>query len=174
VFQYPIDGRVTPGIENTIGFFASILYLRVKLIQDDSFIDLLNRATEEYCSVYEHADPHQMSAQVPPPEFTRCTMFNWVPQGLLQGETTELGSSEDVITCSPVPFEHPMARNLEVDGEPSIFLLDAADGGISGEVSFPMNRFSVDTMGRFGRNVLVLIEALIRKPEGRIKDVLLL
>jgi hypothetical protein len=174
VFQSPIDSRGDSGIENTIGFFASMLYLRVGLLQDDSFIDLLNRVTQEYCSVYGYADPHEMSAQVPAPEFTRSPMFNWVPTGLSRGDLSAGGDSAEVIRYCPVPFEHPMARNLQEDGEPMVLLYDTAEGDISGDVWFPLKRFSVDLMRRFGDNLLLFVEALLTQPEGRVKDVSLL
>lgn len=171
VIHYVTDGRVSPKIENTIGFFASVLYLRIGLLEDDNFVDLMNRVTEEYCKAYEHADYSYMAAQAPRPEFTRNTGFNWVPQGS-KIDLSDLDGSEDAITCSPIRFAHPMVRNLELDGEPFVLLFDA-DDEIVGDVYFPVNRFSVDTMERFGRNFLVFIRALLRQPEKRVKDIVL-
>lgn len=172
VFQYQSDGRFSSKIENTIGYFAAVLYLRMQLLEDDSFVDLVNRATDEYCKAYEHADFSYMAAQVPRPEFTRNTGFNWRPQGLFKIDLSDLDASEDAMTCSPVRFASPSIRNLEADSEPSIVLSDA-DDEIVGDVYFPLNRFSVETMERFGRNFLMFIRALLRQPEERVKGILL-
>jgi hypothetical protein len=169
IIRYQSDGRVSSEIQNTIGYFASALYIRTGLLEGDRFIDLLNHVIDQYCKAYEHTDFSYFSAQVSPPEITRSSGFNWLPQ---RSKFDSVGS-EDAITCSPVNFVHPMGKNLEVDGEPSIGLLETEEGGIAGEVWFPLNRFSVETMERFGRNFLVFIQALLRQPEGRVRDILL-
>lgn len=169
IIQYQSNGRAGPDVENTIGYFASALYLRMGLAEDDSFVDLMKQVTEEYCRAYQHADFAYMAAQVPRPEFTRNPAFNWVPQGL-GIELSDLDKSEHAIACSPVPFVHPMLEKLELDHEPVMLFYDA-DHQVVGDLLFPRNRYSVDTMQRFGRNFLVFIEALLKRPESRVKDV---
>jgi hypothetical protein len=170
--QYQSDGRVTPTTENTIGLFASVLYLRMRLLEEDSFVDLLNRATREYCTAFEHADFSYLAAQVPRPELSWNSAFNWLPQGSNVGPF-DLAGSDGKISCCPVRFAHPMARNIDIDGEPSIFLYDTEHGEIAGEVWFPLSRFSSETMERFGRKFLASIRALLRRSEERVRDVVL-
>lgn len=172
VIQYQTDGRTSSQLENTIGYFASSLYLRISLLECDSFVDLLNRVTEEYCKAYQHADFSYMEAQVPRPEIARNTAFNWVPQGR-KVDLPDLDGSEDAIKCSPVSFAHPMLKSLERDNEPMILLYDG-DDEIVGGMHFPLNRFSIDTMERFGRNFLLFVKALVRQPDENLKDILLL
>ena len=126
VIQYQSDCRFSSKIEDTIGYFSSTLHLRMALLEDDSFVDLMNRATEEYCKACEHADFSCIEAQVPRPEFTRNTVFNWVPQGY-RVDLSALEGSDDAITCSPVSFTHPMLKKLELDYEPTILLYDRDD-----------------------------------------------
>ncbi|MDB6090699.1 MAG: putative non-ribosomal peptide synthetase [Gammaproteobacteria bacterium] len=171
VIQYITDGRVSTKLENTIGSFATGLYLRIELHEGDSFLELMDRVTEEYCNAYQHADFSYMEAQVPRPEFTRNSCFNWVPQGP-KSSPSDLDGSDDTITWSPVPFEHPILKTLERDTEPFILLYET-DDDIVGGVSFPLNRFSSNIMERFARNCLVFIRALLGQPEQRVKDVLL-
>lgn len=168
VIQYVTDGRVSPKIENTIGYFASVLYLRIGLLESDSFSDLMNRVTDEYCQAYENADFSHIAAQVPRPEFTRNAAFNWIPRGI-KIDLSDLPGSEGALACSPVPFVHPMAKKLELDHEPVMLLYDTDDEVVGG-MHFPLNRFSVDTMERFGRNFTTFIYALLRQPEERVKD----
>lgn len=172
VFKYQSDGRFSPRIENTIGSFAAALYLRIRLLEDDSFVDLMNRAAEEYCRAYEHADFSYMAAQVPRPEFTGNPAFNWVPQ-VSKIDLSGLDGSENTIKCFPVHFAHPMLKKLDMDNEPTIVLHDT-DNEVIGGVHFPLNRFSVNTMERFARNFLVFVGALLRQPNGRVKETVLL
>lgn len=65
-----------------------------------------------------------------------------------------------------------MIRNLELDADP-VIVLSEADDEIIGDLHFPLTRFSMATMEEFGRNFLVFIRALLRHPDGRVKDVLL-
>lgn len=172
MIRYQSDGRVSPDMENTIGFFASVLYLRIKLLESDSFIELMSRVTDEYCKAYECADFSCMAARVPRPEFTRNTAFNWIPQGS-KVDFSSLERSQDAIECTPIRFKNPMLRTLELDIEPYVLLFDTEDG-VVGEVHFPLNRFSVGAMERFGRNFLAFLNRLLRQPEVRLNDIVLL
>jgi NRPS condensation-like uncharacterized protein len=173
LIQYQSNGRVSPETEHTIGYFAAALYLRIALLDGDSFVDLLNRVTDEYCKAYEHADFSYLSAQVPRPEFTRNTIFNWVPAGLKIDVCGE--GADDAVTCSPIPFENPVRTltNLESESEPFILAFET-DDEIVCDVCFPMSRFSAATMERFGRNFLMFLGVLRSQPETRVKDILLL
>jgi hypothetical protein len=172
VIQYESDGRNCPQAENAIGYFAGKLFLRIRLNDEDSFIDLLKRVTQEYCNAYEHADSSYMESKLPQPEFTRNTVFNWVPQGA----ETQLSNAEeatDTFTCTPVSFAHPMLRGLDIDAEPLVLLFDG-DHEIVGDVYFQAKQFSSDTIARFTRNLSLFVESLLRRSEERVKDVSLI
>lgn len=171
VVLYQIDGRVRPELERTIGFLASVLYLRVGLSQNDSFVMLLDKVIEEYCNAYEHADFSYIAAKVPMPGFVRNSRFNWRPKIENSGRLT-LDGAQEVITCYPVGIDQEI-DNFDVDIEPMIGLVET-DEGIDVTVEFPRKRFSDETMERFGRNLLVFITALVRKPEQPVKGVPLL
>lgn len=165
------DGRVSPQLEEAIGLFASPIYLSIRLHENDSFVALKNRVTEEYCRAHEHADFSYMAAQMPPSVLTRVIAFNWIPQGT-KSNCHELQGSEDAISCCPIAFEHPALRKLELDREPVLVLFDA-DEEVVGGVRFPLNRYSIDSMERFGRNFLVFIEALLGRAEECVSDIVL-
>ncbi len=169
VIRYQSNGRVAPELEGTIGFFASVLYLRIVLDKRDTFADLMNRVLEEYCCAYEHADSSYMAAQDARPGFTRNPSFNWVPQGSSTNFSVSEGLRSD-LSFSPISFAHPMLRNLQLDHEPTILFYDGEEE-IVGSVDFPANRFSIERMETFGRNLLVMIRALLENPESRITDV---
>jgi hypothetical protein len=172
VIQFQSDGRFRPEIENAVGYFSSVLYVHAKLLNDESFVDLMQRLTKEYCIAYEHADFSYIAAQLPRPELTRNTVFNWVPQGS-KIELSSLDGSEDEIACSSVPFVHPMLAKLVWDQEPGILLYDV-DDDVVGYVHFPLDRFSTDMMERFTRNFMMLVATLVRQPDRCVKSIPLL
>ena len=178
IFLFQSDGRNNPLIEHTIGFFATVLYLRIELHAGDTFVGLMERIREEYCNAYSHADFSDMLARVPRPEFTRNTAFNWVPLGA-KTDASEPRDLQDVIAWVPVPFEHPMLKNApapesaDCDNEPSLLLYDC-DEEIAGHLSFPRSRFSTAEIERFGCNFVEFIRALLRDPEADVSRVALL
>jgi Condensation domain/TubC N-terminal docking domain len=161
ILQYEIDSRINRSLENTIGYFASPLYLHVELLENDRFADLVRRITQEYCVAHDHADFSYLESQLPRPDFTRSTCFNWIPQGI---------QADLEAPYTPIPFEHPMLKTLERDNEPVILLFDTGQE-ISGSIHFPLDRFSVPMMETFTRAFLTFIEALLRHPHARVRDV---
>lgn len=163
LLQYAIDGRVHEETKHTVGYFASVLYVRAQLLATDDFIDLLNRVTAEYCRAYEHMDSSYLMAQVPRPEFTQNSAFNWIPQ-VSQAQCVDLDQAANSLLCAPVTFDHPAIRNLSADNEPSVLLFDTEEE-VVGSFYFPRERFSVATMERFSRGLRVFLETLVRRPE---------
>jgi non-ribosomal peptide synthetase component F len=170
VVHYQIDGRMTPGMQNTVGYFSSPLFLRIELRDQDNFVDLLNRLTQEYCNAFEHADASYIESRIPRPDFARNTGFNWIPrdEGLA---LSELEGSENALTCAPLPFPHPMMKTLQRDYEPAMVLFDA-DQGIHGDLYFPL-RYSHDHMDRLARHFYLFLAMLLKEPGMRLRDVVL-
>ena len=167
--QYQIDGRACQKLRRTIGYVASVLYLRISIVETDNFVDLLNRVTKEYCQAYEHSDSSYMESQIPRPAFTLNPFFNWVPDA----DQTDIVDAGEAITTSTVRFEHPIGRNLDRDNEPMVELRDT-EGEVLGGVYFALSRYSTDAMEVFGRNFFHFIGALLDRPEQRLRDIPLL
>ena len=171
VIQCQTDGRFSRETENTIGYFASVLYLRVTLLEEDSFLDILNRVTSEYCTAHAQADYSYTATQVPPREFTHNPSFNWVPEAS-PIELSELRGSPDELEVLPISFPNPGLKDLEWDNEPGLLLFDRANE-IVGGMRFPLNRNSRLSMQRFCGNLLGFIRSMIRRPERRVHDIML-
>ena len=169
VFQYVSDCRFSPTIQNTIGYFAAPLYLRIQLPDNGTFSDLTRIATEEYCRAYEHVDRLYIASSMPRPGVTFNTAFNWRPQAPFRFDFPELRDSEHALTCAPwhVIYPNPIGRDIDI--EPFILLADGRE--VVGDVYFPRARFAHLTMERFARNFLMLLTVLLRQPERRIKDI---
>lgn len=170
---FQINGRTSELIERTLGYIASPLYLKVALLESDNFIDLLRRITEEYCNAYDHADCSYLEAQLPPPDCSLNTRFNWLQQSppvdVRVGSTDPLQYAVDV---SWFPFEPRVLPRSERDIEPAMGFLETTVE-IVGYVHFPRARFSPEMMERFARNFELLIENLLRHPSTNVKSIVL-
>jgi hypothetical protein len=171
VIRYQTSGRDRPDVENTIGFFAAALPLRVTLRETDTLRDLGARVMHEYCSASEHADLGCLEAQEPPPEYVKNSAFNWLPE-----ESTP-SSSQAQDSALPewrrMAFRHPMLDGLEKDAEPAILLLETKER-ITGEIYFPRRRISEQSMRNFASNFLALTKAVVNEPDKCIKEIVLL
>jgi hypothetical protein len=169
VILFQTDGRTSQSTSRSIGYFASVLYLKMTLAESDTFLDLMRRVKEEYYRAREHADSAYMEAQEPRPDFTRNSCFNWLPQG---PAAVHLDGLEEIMSVSRVPLWREVLENFQRDTEPEMGLVET-DEEIRGNVVFPLDRFSVAKMERFARNFLLFIEVMLRRPEERVKNVIL-
>lgn len=160
VFPFQIDGRDTPGLEDSIGYFSSTLYVHVEFLPEDRFVDLLRRVMSGYCTAYEHRDADYAESRLSPPTYTHNSAFNWIPRGPDDG--TQLASL-DGMECSALRFQHPMLKTFELDWEPTVLMFD--DGyEVRGEVSFAAKRFSEEYMQRFAQSLITLLRAVLAEP----------
>lgn len=171
VLRYITDGRMSAEVQNTIGFFASILYPHLELHESDTFVELLRRVMREYCLAYDHADAFYLSTREPQPAFVSNPSFNWVPQGATADVSSSEGRQEG-IACSTKPLAHVMLKRLEWDQEPGLLLYDTSDA-VVGELYFQENRYSQMTMQRFVRNFHMVTDELLRRPNQRVLDIAL-
>lgn len=171
VIRYQTDGRGNPRVMSTIGYFASVLHLRMRLLDGDNFIDLLSRVTEEYCKAYEHADFSYIDAQTPQPEFVKNASFNWVPL-TPKSDIFQLDGSSGALTFSRMHFVNPVVKNYERDSEP-VLLFHETETEIDGGVHFPLNLFTSEIIDRFGRNFMMFIVKFLRQPDECVKGILL-
>jgi hypothetical protein len=169
VIRYQTDGRSSPLVANTIGYFAAVLNLHIEMNEGDTFLDLLRRVIGEYYNAHEHADYSFIDAQVPRPDFTRNPGFNWVPENneVVTGECAPLSGE---LAVSKVPFAFPAPRAHDGDYEPSILLFERRDE-IDGILCFPLSRFSCRTMERFAANLVGFVAAIAHESQQRIADV---
>jgi Condensation domain/TubC N-terminal docking domain len=170
IIPYQTDGRTSPRLQNAIGYFATILYLRVTLGDGGTFVDLLKRLTQEYCAAFEHYDFGYINAQIPSPEFSKNGRFNWISRKADNDESTPENGPGNSLSCSQVSIEDPVLEALDLDDcEPGIVLFDN-EFEVAGYIYFPRSRFSSVAMQEFARNLSLYIRSLLLRPSGRIED----
>jgi hypothetical protein len=162
------DGRFSPLVEHSIGYFACLLYMRLELRERESFVDLLARTMHEYCAAVECAD----LAYVGPdePVFARNCGFNWIPQ--LLDLAPDASRGRQAVDFRPFCFTLPEDDRIEYaqDFDPSITLFD--DGAtLHGHVIYSPGRNSERTIAAFRDNFLTLVRALLADPGQRVCQV---
>jgi Condensation domain/TubC N-terminal docking domain len=171
VLRYQSDGRHRVEVEHTVGFFATVLNVPLELRACDRFLDLLDRVTNEYCAAHEHADDAYLDTLEPAPAFAANPGFNWVPEEA----ASHLPAGQDsqtAVTLQRVPFQSPLLKTSRRQGEPLILLYDHGDEAVGG-IHFPQSRFSTATIERFRRNLCLLLDAMLCRPEQRVADIII-
>ena len=182
VIPFMTTGRQHPEIENTIGFFASRLFLRIRASRDDSLLDLLHRATEAYGAAYEHNDCGRIAAQLPAPTFLGNPTFNWFSGDLRVHPTAftasggpwnskELGFSMEPFVVAPI-LPNELGDYDQWCAEPLLLLSDTP-AGITGRAVYRLDCISAETMKQLVRNLRLVLETLLVEPNTRVRDVTL-
>lgn len=167
VFLFQVDGRDDVRMRETIGYLAFPLYLKVQIDAMDNFLTVLSKVTEEYCLAYEHSGFSIAEAQVPRPEFTRNSCFNWMPRDWV--ETLACGEGEDGIKIHLLPYDLAIVDDFDRDAEP---MLGITDDGIDlrGCLQFSLGRHSEEAMTEFLRVYLRILTTMLEWPECRIVE----
>jgi condensation domain-containing protein/tubulysin polyketide synthase-like protein len=159
------DGRFSPLVEHSVGYFACALSLRVELRERDSFIDLLARVMSEYCTASEYGDLAYLDSELAPCA-GNCA-FNWIPE--LVGAAPEARSGPEQVAFEPFRYELPDNDRIEYEQEfaPCITLFDSGTM-VRGHVLYAPSRNSARTVEAFRDSFLTLIGELLRAPEQRV------
>jgi hypothetical protein len=172
VLPFTTAGRLYPELENTIGFFGTPLFLRIELFEGDRFVDLLGRVTREYATAYTHDDSCRMAVHMAEAEFLFNPPFNWIPQVFNMnpdGSGHELQTG-DSLAVTQYKLEISPRDDLEWDGEPRIDLSDSNEG-VRGEIGYRADRFTLSSIKRFRRNLLLFAQMLAQEPNALITEV---
>lgn len=165
VFQFQIDGRVSPQLQSTIGYIASALCLRVTVLEGDSFVDLLKKVIDEYCSAHSHADSSYFAAGNLQPEITKATLFNWVPR--VADSVSPVLADTQGLAASVIEFEHPMFKTMDSNDEPALVLSDEGET-ILVECLFSNRRHSAGLMRQFTELFINYVTEMTERPDKSI------
>jgi hypothetical protein len=159
VIQFMTDGRIHTELSRTVGYLAFPLYIKLELEGRDTFVDLLKRATEEYCRAWDEADFGYAHSQVPRPAFTHNTIFNWLP-AVAESHTGSENEPRNGCALSHVEFAQPMLKSLNLDQEPMMAFLESPGQVIKVDVMYPLDRFSDAMMEMLSRDMKAFLHAM--------------
>lgn len=177
VIPFITVGRDRTELSQAVGHFVYPLFLRMELSVNDSFSDLLSRATQEYGAALEHRDAGRIAAKNPPPAFRRNPEFNWIPQELDARSGTFMdrsGSSDSPIQLRPYALKFETERiewNVEELKEPVLFLSDFKEG-VAGAIGYLQSCVSLSTIESFESAFRRFAAILARNPDRRIASVM--
>jgi hypothetical protein len=172
VMVFVANGRLHPAVENTVGYFAAPLFLRIELLEGDRFLDLLKRVTQEYSLAYEHSDSGKMAAEVPSPEFAWNPRFNWLPRELnrsLFGPVDDLDAARR-LAIEPYELEILPREDIRWSGELELLVADGSDG-VRGQFVYRADRFTAHSVERLARNLQFFVEKMVSEPWSRVSTV---
>lgn len=167
VVQLGSTGRVNYEIENTIGFFASTLYIRVRLREWDVFSELIRRVTSEYWNAYIHHDCGRLQAQRPRADYSFNTGFAWFPH-VDAGRICVPAHGNAIVEHELFPIKISIPEDIDWDCEPGIILWDSGDR-VTGEVVYRLGSFTEVIAERFAQNFIYYVSRMLEDPQGRIK-----
>jgi len=134
--------------QNVVGCIANLLHLRVRILKNDTFADLLKRVCIELQSAYQHADYDRVLELLPacPSELH----FNWVPINWAAPSPQSSADADTTIDIQPLPIQpsNPRANSaFELLVAPIVSPL-----GIVNHLWFRTDALSASEVEQFGRN----------------------
>lgn len=172
VLPFGTSGRFHAEVENTVGYFGTPIFLRIQILEKDTFLDLLGRVTREYSTAYKHDDSWRISVQMHRPEFIFNPLFNWIPNEFNMNATRSdhLLRLDDSLAIEPFEFAVTPRDGKDLDGEPRLDISDSKNG-VTGAIGYRAERFAPNKIERFGRSLVLFAERLAKEPESRVKAV---
>ena len=166
--QYQTSGRSDEKLENAIGYFASLVCLRIEL-SSGTFTDLLSHVVSEYCQASERGDLSFVATETSRGLFSRNTIFNWVPcEPMTDG--FDLEQSEFGLSSIPIEYTNSIIKTFAWDNDPEIVLYDRPSE-LRGGVYFPSERFRMSDMQCFARSYKMILESMTSHTEVRMRDI---
>jgi hypothetical protein len=170
-------GRVHPELQTSIGYFASPLFLRINIRDDDSLASLLERIVGIYAQAVEQYDFGELVSGVSLPEFEPNASFNWVPPeyvniaadltGIARGESAQTLRFESFDLGNPLEY---VDWGIEWDREPALYLSDT-NGEVIGTITYIIGTAPHDVVSRFARNYQMLCRLLTTQPATRLRTI---
>lgn len=171
VIRYTGHGRISPEVEDVVGFFAAPLYLHIVLGERDTFVELMQQVLRQYCRAIESADHYYIEAYEPKSPPTRSTYLNWISEQVPL-DLAPLRGTPNRLECAQIAFINPLFEVFDVGSDPIILIHERAPE-ISIDIMAARRAFSEAALQRFARGFHVMIESLLASPENIVRDLAL-
>lgn len=154
VMSFASNGRFRPELENVTGFVTSILNLRIDISAQDSFLGLLRKIEQEFCSACEHLDYDRVPDLIPGCRLNLDLYFNWT-------QDTPDSALDDAAMPRIEPFQFmpnwstkffPFFRNTTA--------------GITANVLYRPDIIRPQAVERFARNLRLFASSFVQDPSA--------
>lgn len=167
-----IHGRSRSEVIDTVGFFSSVLLVRVSLVPGESFLDLLGRFISECAEAIEHDDQGRLFVQASPsPECIFNPYLNWASNELTDhsGLQPDWPFTDDLLRQEPfdVSLTARAGAHLEFDFEPRLSLTDRGTE-IVGRIVHKATPAALANVDSFVQSLSRLAQELVGDPSVRL------
>lgn len=167
VIPFAVSGRFSSSLVEVIGYFAQFLPLRVRVRENELFVDLLRTVSREFVAASQHPDFGRVMSGSP--ELLEATSFNWLPGNFGSFAPTAWTRRSDCPNVESFPVAASGAKGSKWSWDVFCLLHDASDG-ICASVQYRSDRFAAGTMARLLADLKVLWEQLVRDPSLRVSS----
>jgi len=177
VLPFTIAGRLKTEVDHTIGYFSCPLFLRLRVREGDTLLDLMRHVTEEYGEAYKHCDAGRIAAAVPSPSFEPNPSFNWLPLEF-GGSPADFLQPHDAarlrqsVRLQAFDIEDPYADiplDHESDREPALIMVDSEEG-VTGSLAYVDTAMPMDDVKRFSATLRHFAERLLGQPDALVTE----
>ncbi|GGA37428.1 hypothetical protein GCM10007416_07920 [Kroppenstedtia guangzhouensis] len=161
----PIAGRLHSDQESMVGVFVNTLAMRNYPSADKKFTDLLRDVKENAIEAYQHQEyPFEelVDRLNPERDLSRNPLFDTML--VLQNITRRPGRAEG-LKFTPHPFSH-QASKVDITLE-----FYEEDNGLLMAVEYATRLYKRDTMERFARHFLTIVDDLLQNPHQRLQEI---
>jgi len=163
--SFSSSGRVRLELMRTVGPFANNLYLKIRVLETDSFLSLLAQVRTEFRSAYEHQNIGFF-----PDDSSKCQIqagFNWLAQyAASRLHELEQGVDDD-FTVHPFRLDK---LSLGTTMPLWSVLLDTPSGIVLNLI-YCTDLFPADTVSSLSQDLILLAEGLTQSPRACIPDI---
>nr|WP_264000812.1 non-ribosomal peptide synthetase [Mycobacterium intermedium] len=161
---FPIAGRGDPALDRLVGFFVNTLILRVQVVGDPTFAELLAQVRERSLAAYEHQDvPFEaLVERLNPPR--SMTHHPLIQVSLSWQNATPLDLAVADLQVHPMPIDTHTARMDLAFFLGERFADTGQPAGIGGTVEFRTDVYDAATIEALVRRLQRVLTALTAQP----------
>ncbi|WP_319925649.1 non-ribosomal peptide synthetase [Xenorhabdus littoralis] len=173
VIGIPVHNRKNIQQKHTVGLFASVIPIGVTISSEDTFRDVMNKATSEIklCYKHQHFPISELNRQTHIRQKTgRNQLFDitlsFEPFNAnlhLEGETTRT-KLLDLYSCTPYPFSVRIKQYTDTSSP------ENNDSPITIELGFSTDYFSFEEVSALQSRLAVLLDAALNNMDAPIAD----
>jgi hypothetical protein len=150
-----------PELKDMVGYLSTCVFLRIRIDEADSLIEILKQIRLEFDAAYAHYDYDRVGDLIP--DCSTELGFNWVAPHPFRGPSTA-GSVNSRVAIRAFPL------SLSWAGDVFIFFTDTTSG-IVATVTYRASTIAPSTIERFARHLRSFAAVLVERPLASFRSV---